>query len=93
MRLGTLYCVAYLDERIKRKKFLIERNLIDYQSTYQAEKQMAKEEREVHQMMKQFMRFNTNKEHNELVKNLVKEKELVKQIQFLQQLQSDGVRS
>lgn len=82
-----------LDERIKRKKFLIERGLIDYQSTYQAEKQMPKEEREVQQMMKQFMRFNTTKEHNELVKNLVKEKELVKQIQFLQQLQSDGIRS
>ena len=29
-------------------------------------------------MMKSFMRFNTSKEHNELVKSLVKEKELVK---------------
>lgn len=39
---------------------------------------MSREEREVEQLMKQFMRFNTHKEHKELVKNLVKEKELVK---------------
>lgn len=39
------------------------------------------------------MRFSTQKEHNELIKNLMKEKELVKQIDFLQNLQNSGIRS
>jgi len=52
-----------LDERIRRKKFVIERGLLDLKRTQKHERKRSKEEREIINSMKIFARFNTEEEH------------------------------
>ncbi len=58
---------ARLDERIKRKKFVIERGLLDLRKQNNLDKERTKEEKEIHNMMKVFSRFSTPEEHEKLV--------------------------
>jgi transcriptional adapter 2-alpha len=48
---------ARLDERIKRKKFVIERGLLDLRKQNNLDKERTKEEKEMYNMMKVFSRF------------------------------------
>lgn len=48
---------ARLDERIKRKKFVIDRNLLDIKKLQKYERKKTKEEREIINTMKVFARF------------------------------------
>ena len=52
-----------LDMRIKRKDFVIDRNILDLKEQARIEKNRSKEDREVYNMMKIFARFNTEKDH------------------------------
>lgn len=54
---------ARLDERIRRKKFVIERGLLDLKRTQKFERKRSKEEREIINSMKIFARFNSEEEH------------------------------
>ena len=54
---------ARLDERIRRKKFVIERGLLDLKRTQKYERKRSKEEREIINSMKIFARFNTEEDH------------------------------
>jgi transcriptional adapter 2-alpha len=76
---------ARLDERIRRKKFVIERGLLDLKRTQKYERKRSKEEREIINSMKIFARFNTEEEHQRIVNNLIKERllrEVIEQIKF-----------
>lgn len=76
---------ARLDERIRRKKFVIERGLLDLKRTQKYERKRSKEEREIINSMKIFARFNTEEEHQKIVNNLIKERllrEVIEQIKF-----------
>ena len=48
-----------LTERIKRKNFVISRNLLDLREQANLEKKRTKEEKEIYNMMKVFARFNS----------------------------------
>jgi transcriptional adapter 2-alpha len=50
---------ARIDERIRRKKFVIERGLLDLKKSQKYERKKTKEEREIINSMKIFARFNT----------------------------------
>lgn len=65
---------ARLDERIRRKKFVIERNLLDFKKHQKFERKKTKEEREIINTMKIFARFNTAEAHEKLVNSLIKER-------------------
>ena len=54
---------ARLDERIKRKQFVIERDILDYHKQSLFEKTRTKDEKEIYNLMKVFARFNTPEEH------------------------------
>jgi transcriptional adapter 2-alpha len=54
---------ARLDERIRRKKFVIERGLLDLKRTQKFERKRSKEERDIINSMKIFARFNTEENH------------------------------
>lgn len=56
-----------LEERNKRKKFVIERGLLDLKKQSQLDKERTKEEKEIYQMMKVFSRFSSPEEHEKLV--------------------------
>ena len=50
-----------LDERLKRKEFVITRGLLDLKEQMRLEKNRTKEEKEIYNMMKVFARFSSAK--------------------------------
>ncbi|XP_058080393.1 transcriptional adapter ADA2 isoform X2 [Magnolia sinica] len=79
-----------LDERKRRKDFVLERNLL-YPNPI--EKDLSGEEREIYNHCKVFMRFHSQEEHEALVKGLIEEHRLRKKIQELQEARSAGCRT
>jgi len=65
---------ARLDERIRRKTFVIERGLLDFKKQQKYERKKTREEREIINTMKIFARFNSNEDHEKLVNSLIKER-------------------
>ncbi|KAG5551357.1 hypothetical protein RHGRI_009689 [Rhododendron griersonianum] len=70
-----------LDERKRRKDFILERNLL-YPNPF--EKNLSDEEREICQRYRVFMRFHSKEEHEELLKSVIEEHRILKRIQDLQ---------
>lgn len=84
---------ARIDERIRRKKFVLERGLLDFKKTQKQERKKTKEEREIINSMKIFARFNSAEEHERLVNNLLKERLLREVIEQLKYFKSKGLTS
>nr|POF06019.1 transcriptional adapter ada2 [Quercus suber] len=76
-----------LDERKRRKDFILERNLL-YPNPL--EKSLLPKEREICQCYKVFMQFHSKEEHDELLKNIIEEQQIVKRIQDLQGARAAG---
>lgn len=72
-----------LDERVKRKNFVIERGLLDLKKQNYLERSRSAEEKEIYNLMKIFARFQTEEEHERLVQNIVKERNLRRRIEEL----------
>ncbi|GMY38125.1 transcriptional adapter ADA2-like [Fagus crenata] len=79
-----------LDERKRRKDFILERNLL-YPDPL--EKSLSPKEREIAQRYKVFMRFHSKEEHYELLKGIIEEQRIVKRIQDLQEARAAGCRT
>lgn len=84
---------ARLDERIRRKKFVIERGLLDLKRQQKFERKRSKEEREIINSMKIFARFNTEEDHQRIVNNLIKERQLREVIEQIKYFRSKGLTS
>ncbi len=82
---------ARLDERIKRKKFVIERNLLDIKKIQKQERKRTKEERDIINTMKIFARFQQPDEHERLVNSLIRERMLREVIDQLRFFKSKGL--
>jgi len=72
-----------LDERKRRKDFILERNLL-YPDPF--EKSLSPEEKEICQRYRVFMRFHTKEEHEELLRTVIQEHRIRKKIRELQVL-------
>jgi hypothetical protein len=70
-----------LDERKRRKEFILERNLL-YPNPL--EKDLTNEDKEVYHRYKVFMRFLTKEEHEALVRSVIEERKIRRRIQELQ---------
>ncbi|KAA8526614.1 hypothetical protein F0562_008183 [Nyssa sinensis] len=81
-----------LDERKRRKDFILERNLL-YPDPF--EKNLSPEEREICRHYKVFMRFHSKEEHEEFLRSLIEEHRVLKRIQDLQtfSIVNDGTNS
>lgn len=77
-----------LDERAERKKFILERGLLD-----RRERKRNKLEREVYINMRPFARFHSQQQHETLVQGIVKEKQLRDRIQQLQHYRCMGIQT
>jgi transcriptional adapter 2-alpha len=82
------YCILEiynrrLKEREKRKRFVIERGLLNLKEQFAKEKKMSEEEREIRNFLKPFMRFQSIEEHEELVARLLKDLEIKRTIEQL----------
>ena len=82
---------ARLDERIRRKKFVIDRGLLDLKKVQKFERKKSKEERDIINQMKIFARFNTEEDHNKLVHSMLKERLLRETIMQLKYFKSRGL--
>jgi transcriptional adapter 2-alpha len=80
-----------LDERVRRKQFVIERGLLDFKKQQQSEKRKSKEERELHAKMRPFARFWPQEEHEEYTKALVFERRIRDKIKQLQIQRRNGI--
>ncbi len=69
-----------LNERIKRKEFVISRKLLDLKEQMRLDKMRTKEEKEIYNMMKVFSRFNTAEDHEKLVNGIIREKQIRQKI-------------
>ncbi len=79
---------ARLDERIRRKKFVVERGLLDIKKIQKFERKRTKEERDIISHMKMFARFHSAEAHEKLVNSLIKERmlrEVIEQLKFFKQ--------
>lgn len=82
-----------LDERTKRKRFAIDRGLVDFKKQQQQERRRAKEEREVAARLRMVARFQSPEEHEALLDGLIKARRLRHQVALYQHYRRMGVRT
>lgn len=82
-----------LEKRIRRKKFVIERDLLNLKKQKELERFRTDEEKEIHNLLKVFARFSTPKEHEELVENIIKQRSLKKRIEELISYKNMGIKN
>ena len=80
-----------LEERTRRKQFIIERGLLDFKKQQQIEKRRGKDEREIYAKMRPFARFWPQEEHEEYTKALVVERRIRDKIRQLQIQRRNGI--
>ncbi|XP_057960996.1 transcriptional adapter ADA2b [Malania oleifera] len=79
-----------LDERKRRKDFILERNLL-YSNLI--EEDCSLEEKEVYRHFDVFMRFHSKEEHKEFLQSIITEHRIQKRIKELKEARSAGCRS
>jgi transcriptional adapter 2-alpha len=79
-----------LDERKRRKNFIIERNLL-YPSEF--EKDLTPEERAICRKYDMFMRFHSKEEHEELVRTAIEEDRTKRRLLDLKEARAAGCRN
>ncbi|KAL2252217.1 UNVERIFIED_CONTAM: Transcriptional adapter ADA2 [Sesamum indicum] len=89
-RTFLLKYLFWLDERKRRKDFILERNLL-YPDPF--EKDLTSEEKELCNRYRVFMRFHSKEEHDELLRSIVEEQRILKRIQDLQEARAAGCRT
>ncbi|GMF29393.1 unnamed protein product [Phytophthora lilii] len=82
-----------LAKRMERKKFVVERGLLDYKLHQHTERKRPKEERELLAQVRPFARFQTPEEHENFLEGLITAMRLKKQILLLQEYRKNGVRT
>ncbi|KAJ1428658.1 Zinc finger, ZZ-type [Sesbania bispinosa] len=84
------YYSKRLDERKRRKDFILERNLL-YPNPF--EKDLTLEEKTICRKYDLFMRFHTKEEHEELLRTVISQHRTLKRIQELKEARAAGCRN
>jgi len=84
---------AKLDERERRKQFLLSRNLVDYRKNQKADEELPLDERDLVRRMRLFERLHTPEEHQQFISDILKAKRLRKEIAKLQMYRRMGITS
>ena len=92
LKVLQIYCEK-LDERQKRKKFVLERHLYDYRKYVQNDLLLPMDERDLVHRMRLFERFHTPDEHKKFIVDILKAKRLRKEIAKLQMYRRIGIKS
>lgn len=82
-----------LDEREKRKQFIIDQGLLNYRANQEKMQKLPADERHLIHRMRLFARFHSKEEHEELVQKVLKAKRLRKEIAKLQSYRRLGITS
>lgn len=75
-----------LDERKRRKEFILERGLLNVKRQQALDRKRTKEERELYNRFRVFMRYHSMEEHEALLNGLIAERKLRQRIEELQVL-------
>ncbi|KAG0465977.1 hypothetical protein HPP92_020141 [Vanilla planifolia] len=89
LRVLRIY-LSRLEERKRRKDFILERNLL---YPHPLEKELSKEDKEIYQRYKVFMRFLSQEEYEALVTSVIEERRIRRKIQELQECRAAGCRT
>ncbi|KAH9539527.1 hypothetical protein CY35_15G061600 [Sphagnum magellanicum] len=92
LRMLHIY-LSRLDERKRRKDFILERGLLNLKQQPSLDRKRPKEERELYQRSRVFMRYQTMEEHKALVDGLIAERKLRQRIEELQEYRMAGCRT
>lgn len=84
---------AKLDERILRKRVVIERGLADWRKVQQSGKKKSKEEADLRNLFRLLVRFNMAPDPEELVQLIFTERKLRQRLDMLQEWQSLGLET
>jgi transcriptional adapter 2-alpha len=71
-----------LEEREKRKRFVLERGLVDIKKHQQEEKKLSKEERDLVAKLRPFARYQSQEEYDALVKGILQAHRLSQKIEM-----------
>lgn len=82
-----------LERRIAKKMFIFEHNLLEFRKQQAVDKMRSKEDREIFSQIKPYARFMTSKTFDSFLVGLVKEEELRRKNQMLQEYRRHGLRS
>jgi len=82
-----------LDERERRKKFILDRKLLNYREHQAKMWSLPPDERHLVHRMRMFARFHTREEHEAFVQKILEAKRLRKEIAKLQMYRRMGIRS
>jgi Myb-like DNA-binding domain/Zinc finger, ZZ type len=82
-----------LDERERRKKFLLNRDLLDYRKNQQLDALIPRDERDLVRRMRLFERLHTPEEHKAFVGDIIRAKRLRKEIAKLQMYRRMGIKT
>merc|ERR1711865_1201710 len=82
-----------LDERAARKKFILERGLLDFKRLQAFERKRSKEEREITQQMRPLARFHSQEHHEQFVNGLIEEMRIRKKIDQQMKYRQLGIRT
>lgn len=80
-----------LEERSKRKEFVLQRRLYDFKQQQAIEKSLTKEELDLLKSLKPFARFHSTQQHEKLVSGMIEELRLRKRIETLKSYQKMGI--
>lgn len=81
-----------LDERKRRKEFILERGLLNVKRQQALDRKRTKEERELYNRCRVFMRYHSMEEHEALLNGLIAERKLRQRIEELQVLLEANTR-
>ena len=84
---------AKLDEREKRKNFILSRKLHDYKRNQEEDSHLPRDERDLVRRMRLVERFHTPEEHKQFLAHVLKAKALRKEIAKLQMFRRMGISS
>lgn len=82
-----------LDERERRKNFLLSRGLLDYRKNQLADAKLPRDERDLVRRMRLFERLHTPEEHKLFIGDILKAKRLRKEIAQLQMYRRIGIQT
>ncbi len=82
-----------LDERQRRKDFVVDRNLLEYKRIQMEDRRRPHDEREIIARMRVLARFHSQEEHDALVENVITTKRLRCEIEKLQGYQKLGMKN
>lgn len=82
-----------LERRMAKKMFIFEHNLLEFRKQQTVDKMRSKEDREIFSQIKPYARFMAAKTFDSFLVGLVKEEELRRKNQMLQEYRRHGLRS